>query len=130
MRKTSADLSHYSRYSSQDSKWVFLIKIVLQSNATCEWIFETCEKWGGCKIECYCEAKNMVHVLTTFFGGGGTLSIVLIFNEALCFERRLCFRLQAGKSPNLVDPLELFSVTGLSLSEDGKRAGFRNTVLH
>jgi hypothetical protein len=62
----------------------------------------------------------MVRVLTFFF----YFVHHVIFNEALCFESRLCFRLQAGKSPNLMKLLELFSVTGLSLSEDG------NTVLH
>jgi hypothetical protein len=73
----------------------------------------------------------MVHVLTIFFFlGGGDFVHRFIFNESQCFDSRMCFRLQAGKSPNLVDPSELFSVTGLCLSEDGKRAGFRNTVLH
>jgi hypothetical protein len=62
---------------------------------------ERAKKWGGCVKECNCEAKNMVNVLTIF-----SFYFVhrLIFNTALCFESRLCFRLQAGKSPNLVDP--------------------------
>lgn len=70
----------------------------------------------------------MLHVLTNF-----CFNFVnrLIVNEAQCSESRLCFRPQAGKSPNVVGPSELFSVTGLSLSsKDRKRGGFRNTVLH
>lgn len=63
----------------------------------------------------------------------------IIFNEALRFGSRHCFHRQAGKSPNMVDPLHIATLRhwarskgstrlGVYLPDAGNTAGFRNVI--